>query len=119
MSISVVGPVRAGTPPTYSLAVANRGDDGAKDIEVLSYASTDVLATRTFDPRVHCVRGGGEVHCTISYLAPGDVVSFDVLLAAPATPGELTVKGIVDPRNLIAESNEFNNFAVVTVPVAP
>src|SRR6266511_2785073 len=110
-TVSVVGPLYAGRPPVYTLVVANRGDDGAKNIEVLSYASTDVLDARTSDPRVRCAVGGGVLRCSITYLAPGDLVTAVVSLAAPAMPGDLTVKGIVDPANTIAESDELNNYA--------
>lgn len=113
--------VTPGGALTYSLVVSNTGAAGASNIvvrDILPAGFTVTSATGgsgfTTTPAT-----GGTVTFSGGTLAPNASATLTITGTAPNTTGPSQNTAVVDPDNLITETNEANNTATFAVTVTP
>ncbi|MDI9635974.1 CARDB domain-containing protein [Geitlerinema splendidum] len=111
-------PVTIGQTLTYTLTVRNQGNASASGIVVRDTLPPGFNVTN--------IAGGGGftgtqqgqvVTFTGGTLAVGASATLTITGTAPATAGSITNTAVVDPDNLIPESNEANNTVSITTTV--
>jgi hypothetical protein len=100
---------------TYTLTVTNQGlgVSGATTVEDLIPNGTVFSAV---GPSCNLVSGA--IVCDVSSLAAGASQTFTFAVTVTVTSGAVVNVAVVDPDALISESDETNNFVVLTTAVA-
>jgi uncharacterized repeat protein (TIGR01451 family) len=113
-----------GQPFSYTIQVRNAGDAGGT-VSVSTVLPPDLSNVRVTAPGFVCTRhfaasgpqAGTQVACTRGDLEGGAVADVTVEANAPAGPGPIHLTARADPRGEIAEADETNNDADVTVEI--
>ncbi|MDQ1382151.1 MAG: hypothetical protein QOJ71_2870 [Actinomycetota bacterium] len=115
----------------YNLHVENAGTDPVSNVVVRDNLpeGTRFISAKDTNPtssaRFFCTQSAGVVNCTGGdfsgslNIIPGVLTARDIVIKvfAPNTPGEITNQATVDPDNVVAEGNEFDNDSFVDTTV--
>ncbi len=111
--------VTVNNPLTYTITVANEGDQTATDVEVRDNLPPGFVVDEIISPGFTATQNGTFVQFTGGTLAAGQTSVITISGFAPPTPGQLFNNAVVDPDNSIQETNENNNQSSVTLTVFP
>jgi uncharacterized repeat protein (TIGR01451 family) len=115
LSVNKTGPssVAVSGAMTYTLTVNNAGTQNATDIVVVDTVPAELSITSVSGTSLfNCVAPTNTVTCTGGAVNAGSNATITISATAPAiipTPDTVTNTAVVDPDNLIEESNELNN----------
>ena len=115
---------QAGQPFSYTIQVRNAGNAGGA-VSVSTVLPPELSNVRVTAPGFVCTRlfaasgpqAGTQVACTRGELEGGGAADVTIEANAPATLDSIHLTAVADPRGEIAEADETNNDADVTVQV--